>query len=58
MSEALNNVVSKGSHVPESSSSAFVNNDWKNWVVLRGKDEVVKGDINCFEKSLGGKILQ
>jgi len=56
MSDALNNVVSKGSHVPESSSSASVNNDWKNWVVLRGKDEVVKGDINCFGKSLGVKF--
>ena len=56
MSDALNNAVSKGSHVPESSSSASVNNDWKNWVVLRGKDEVVKGDINCFGKSLGVKF--
>jgi hypothetical protein len=55
-SKALNDAISKGSLVPESSSSASVNNDWKNWVVLRDKDEVVKGDINCFGRSLGVKF--
>jgi len=54
--DALNNVVRKESHGPESSSSASVNNDWKNWVVLRGEYEVVKVDINCFGKSLGVKF--
>ena len=56
MADALNNVVSKGSHVSEFSSSA--SNDWKNWVVLRGKDEVVKEDINCFGMSLGVKFYK
>jgi len=55
-SNALTDVVSKRSHVLESSFSASVNNDWKNWVVLWGKDEVVKGDINCFGKYLGVKF--
>jgi len=55
-SKALNDAISKGSLVPESSSSASVNNDWKRWAILRGKDEVVKGDINFFGRSLGVKF--
>jgi len=55
-SDALTDAIRKGSHVSESSSSASVNNDWKNWVVLRGKDDVVKEDVICFGKSLGVKL--
>lgn len=49
-------VISKGSHVSDSSSSASVNNDWKNWVVLHGNADVVKEDVCCFGKSLGVKF--
>jgi len=55
-SDALTDAISKGSHIPESSSSTSVNNDWKNWVVLKGKDEDIKEDINSFGKSLGVKL--
>jgi len=55
-SVAFTDAIRNGSHVSESSSSASVNNDWKNWVVLRGKDDVVQEDVNCFGKSLGVKL--
>jgi hypothetical protein len=55
-SDVLTDAIRKGSHVSESSSSVSVNNGWKNWVVLQGKDEVVKEDVNCFGKSLGVKL--
>jgi len=53
---ALSDDIRKGSHVSDSSSSASVNNDWKNWVVLRGKEDVVKEDVNCFGKALWVKF--
>jgi len=39
------------------SSSASVNNDWKNWVVLRGKEEVVADDIWGIGKVLATIII-
>lgn len=56
-SDAITYAITKGSHILESSSSASVNNDWKHWAVLWGKDEVVKEDVNCFAKSLGVKLF-
>lgn len=55
-SKALSDAICKGNHATESSSSTSVNNDWKNYVALRGKDEAVYEDINCFGKSLGVKL--
>jgi len=56
--EALSEAISKGSLVSDSSSSTSVNNDWKNWFVLRGKEEEVKKDVNCFGKDLGVKFYE
>jgi hypothetical protein len=54
--DALADSIHKGSQTSGSSSSASVTNDWKNWVVLRGKEEEVKKDINDFGKALGVRL--
>lgn len=55
-SDVLSHAISKGSHVSDSFSSASVNNDWKNWVMLHGKEKMVKNDVNCFGKAMGVKF--
>ncbi|GAU12613.1 hypothetical protein TSUD_132230 [Trifolium subterraneum] len=37
----------------ESSASASVNNDWKNWVVMQGNDQVPEDDVRAIGKSIG-----
>lgn len=50
-------VISKETVGSDTSSSASVTNDWRNWVVLHGKDEVVKEDVMNFGKSIGVKFF-
>lgn len=45
-------LVSKGISEGASSSSS-VNNDWKNWVVLRGDEEVEVEDVRGMGKAVG-----
>lgn len=54
--DALPDSIPKGPQLSDASSSTFVNNDWKNWVVLHGKEDVVKNDIQDFGKALGVKF--
>jgi hypothetical protein len=44
----VSKVVSKGA-----SSSSSVNNDWKNWVVLRGNEDVEVEDVWGMGKAIG-----
>jgi hypothetical protein len=46
-------VVSLGSS--NESSSASVNNDWKNWVVLHRNEVVVADDVQGIGKEIGVK---
>lgn len=49
-------MITKGSHVSNSSSSVSVNNDWKHYVVFLGNEEVIREDVCSFENSLGLKF--
>jgi len=55
-SKELADVITKGSHVSDSSSSVFVNNDWKHYVVLYGNEEIIREDVCSFGNSLGVKF--
>ncbi|GAU21582.1 hypothetical protein TSUD_131660 [Trifolium subterraneum] len=46
-------VVSIQASSEESSTSASVNNDWKNWVVMQGNDQVAEDDMRVIGKSIG-----
>jgi len=39
--------------VSEGASSSYVNNDWKNWVVFHGNEEVEVEDVWGMEKGIG-----
>jgi hypothetical protein len=54
--EALPFSIPIGPQTSDSSSSASVNNDWKNWVALKGKEEEVLNDVKGFGKALGVKF--
>jgi hypothetical protein len=54
--EALPFSIPIGPQTSDSSSSASVNNDWKNWVVLKGKEEELLNDVKDFGKTLGVKF--
>jgi hypothetical protein len=46
-------VVSIQASSEESLTSASVNNDWKNWVVMQGNDQVAEDDVRVIGKSIG-----
>jgi hypothetical protein len=53
LADALPDSILKESQTSDSSSSFNNINDWKHWVVLRGKEEEVKNDVKDFGKALG-----
>ncbi|GAU44274.1 hypothetical protein TSUD_135150 [Trifolium subterraneum] len=45
--------VSNQASSKESSTSASVNNDWKNWVVMQGNDQVAADNVRDIRKTIG-----